>query len=61
MTIDDIKALGARGINKFFANVHEDYNARKLRAIFRESGIEVDNNASQEELVDKLIDLVTED
>lgn len=59
MTIDDIKAMRPREINKFFTKVNESYNARKLKAIFRESGIEVDTKASKEELVEKLLDLVS--
>ena len=58
MTINDIKAMKPREVNKFFSKI-EDYNVRKLRAIFRESGIEVDTKASKEELVEKLLDLVS--
>ena len=61
MTIDDFKAMGERGFNKFIASVYDNYNARKLRAVFRASGIEVDTKASMEELVDKLIEVVIEE
>lgn len=61
MTIDDFKAMGERAFNKFMVGVYDNYNARKLRAVFRASGIEVDTKASMEELVDKIIDLVTEE
>ena len=51
MTIDDFKAMGERGFNKFMVGIYDNYNARKLRAVFRASGIEVDTKASMEELL----------
>lgn len=61
MTIDDFKAMGERAFNKFLSSIYDNYNARKLRAVFRASGIEVDTKASMEELVDKLIEVVIEE
>ena len=61
MTIDDLKAMGERAFNKFVALELNTYNARRLRGILRASGIEVDTKADRDVLLDKIIDLVTEE
>lgn len=61
MTIDDFKAMGERGFNRFVALELNTYNARRLRGILRASGIEVDTKADKDTLLDKIIDLVTEE
>lgn len=57
--IDDITALGLRGVIKLVATELNTYNARRLRRILRNSDIEVDPKLDRDTLLDKIIDLVT--